>query len=56
MRVIRMIMSEKNSIDPVYSRGDKLESQLWRRIDEQPDSIVRLDDSSHPIALVARIG
>ncbi len=56
MRVIGVVVREKHRIHLIDPRGDQLESQLRRRIDEKADPVICLDYGPNPIALVAWIG
>src|SRR5687767_8955562 len=54
--MIGMIVREEYGVDTIDVRGDELDAELRRRIDQYFRSIVRLDQRPHSGPPIARIG
>ena len=55
MRVIGVRVREQNRVDAIDSRGDELQSQLGRRVDENSSTRVAFNHGADAAALVAGI-
>src|SRR6185369_6860997 len=56
VRVVGVLMGERDGVDPVDSRRDQLEPQLRWRVDEQPRAAVALHNGADARSLVTRVG
>jgi hypothetical protein len=54
--MVGVIVGEQYGIHAINPAGNQLQSEFWRRVDEQSGAQIRLNDGANARPAIARIG